>query len=52
VDFTAVGRNQKRRGKKWEHSTLMAREMKYLISKMLDVQGGSPQPPALFLGRN
>lgn len=50
--FHCSGKKPNRRGKKWEHSRLMAREMKYLISKMLYVQGGLPQPPAFFLGRN
>lgn len=50
--FHCTGKKPKRRGKKWEHLQLMAREMKYLISKMLYVQGGLPQPPAFFLGRN
>lgn len=40
--FHCSGKKPKRRGKKWEHSWLMAREMKYLISKMLYVQGGLP----------
>lgn len=50
--FHCSAKKPKRRGKKWEHSQLMAREMKYLISKILYVQGGLPQPPTFFLGRN